>query len=197
MRTIVRRSGVSLVFIILVVGGYAAYRFTLAFFGGVPEDFSLARSRGAFIAQTIVGTSNDLSADLARVEELDRTYNYTEALVLTSELAKQTVEIRTRAVELAAELEIMTRAMPSIRSSEARALALESVTNRLALINHLITYSDALLQLVDALRGRFTGTYTDAQVNELIDRVNGEIVAINELDSKAQETMNKFDELTR
>lgn len=195
MRALSRRFTIPTAFFAIVISGYVIYRFVLSSFG-VPEEFSVARTQGAFIAQNIVRTSNDLSAALAQVGELERAYNYTDALVLTSELAKDTVAIRTQAVELAAELEKMTRAMPSIQSSEARALALESVTNRLALINHLITYSDYLLQLVDTLRGRFTGTHTDAQVNKLIDRINGEITAINELDIRAQEVMERFDGLT-
>lgn len=196
MRALSRRLTIPTGFFIVVIGGYAIYRFVLVSFG-VPEDFSIARTQGAFIAQNIVGTSNNLSESLSRVEELEREKNYTDALVLTSELAKDTVSIRTQAVALAAELEKMTQAMPYIKSSDARALALESVTNRLALINHLINYSDVLLELVDTLRGRFTDTHTDAQVNELITRINQEITAINELDIKAQEVMERFDKLTK
>ena len=75
--------------------------------------------------------------------------------------------------------------------------ALESISNRLALINQLINYSGDLGALLDVLRSRFTGTGgTNAQVTTLVNQINTDVNAINNFNNQATQAMVKFDSVT-
>ncbi|MEK7195089.1 MAG: hypothetical protein AAB655_00135 [Patescibacteria group bacterium] len=164
--------------------------------GSVPEGFIQARLQGALIAQNIVNLSNQSALDLNEVGELDRNKNFVEALNLTTELIKKSQEIRDQAVLLSSEIEKMTKALSEIDSFEARQAALEAIANRLALISRLINYSGYLGQLLDVLRGRFTGIYAPSyEVQNLITQINSEVRAINNFNTQAGRAMERFDEI--
>jgi hypothetical protein len=191
-----RRIIIFFVFVFIVGGGYVLVQFLLSS-GGVPKEFTDARLQSALIAQDIVNLSNQSVIDLAKINELDMQGKSTEALNLTTDVIKQSQQIRDRAVELSGQIEIMTRSLSNIDSLEARQAALESIANRLALISRLINYSGYLGQLLDTLRSHFVGSTQSGNkdVELLIDQINGEVRAINNFNSQATQSMNKFDKI--
>lgn len=188
-----RQAKIILGFVAIVVVGYAAARFTQGS-GGVPGDFTNARLQGALIAQDIVNLSNESTNGLERVNELDKQGDYANALAMMSDLVAQATEIRNRAVELSAQIEQMTKALSDIDDFNARRAALESISNRLALLTQLISYSADMSQLMEVLQSRFTGTGgTSAKVQALVNQINTDVNAINNFNAQAGQAMDRFD----
>ena len=194
MMHISRRTMVLAAFLALVVGGYLLARLSTSSQGMSP-DFTDARLQGALVAQDIVNLSNDVSGSLDKVHALDEQGNYAEALNITHDLVQKSQEVRKKAVELSGQLEKMTSSLSTVQSTDARAAALEAISDRLALIARLINYSDSLSDLLLALQSRFAGTASarDAQVNGLISQINAEVTAINNFNRQAAQAMDRFD----
>jgi hypothetical protein len=188
-----RRTKIILAFIIVVAAGYAIATLTRGG-GGIPQDFTEARLQGAVIAQNIVNLSNQSTADLAKVNELDAKRDYKNALKLATELVTQSQGIRDKAVELSTQIGEMTKALSNISDFDARQAALESISSRLALINQLINYSADLSRLLDVLQDRFAGKGgSGAAVQALVNQINTEVNAINNFNSQAGQAMDRFD----
>ena len=186
---------VSSAFIIILLGGYFLARLGMGS-GSVSTEFTDARMQGALIAQDIVNLSNDMGAGLEQIHALDARHNFTEALNVTQGLIEKSKEVRKKAVELSAQLEQQTSALSSVSSDDARAAALESISDRLALITKLINYSDSLADLLSALQARFTGAEAgqdSSKVTQLIQEINSEVTAINHFNRQASQAMDRFD----
>lgn len=184
----------AVVFLFLLVGGYAIYRLVLASQGQIPEDFANSRAEGALVAQMIVSLSGEVSGDLQRVSELDKEQRYEEALSAVTELSAKNEKMRDEAIQLSKELEKMTKALSEIKSPEARNFALESINHRLALITRLVSYNDGIVRLLNELRLRFSGVNrSDGQVGIIIGRINLEVAAINDFNKRAMDAMDRFD----
>src|SRR5579864_2102684 len=134
-----RRTKIILGFIAIVVLGYAVVKFTQGS-NAVPQNFTDARLQGAIIGQNIVNLSNQSMDALSKVNALDKKQDYGNALTATGDLVTKSQEIRDQAIQLSAEIEQMTTALSNISNLDARQAALESISNRLALINQLINY---------------------------------------------------------
>jgi hypothetical protein len=191
-----RWAKISIAVVVVIVGGYLVSKLNLSS-ATVPADFSDARFQGALIAQDIVNLSNQVSSDLSKVQSLDSNDKTDEALNLTADLLKKSAEVRTRAVELSQQLEKMTSSLSGVRSQDARAAALESIADRLALINRLINYSDYLARLLNTLREKFAGVKQDAQISGLVAQINAEVTAINNFNRQAGQAMDRFDSIIR
>ncbi len=163
----------------------------------IPLDFKDARTQGAIISQNIVNTSNSLTDDLNRISQLERDRKINEAVNLATELIERSEEVKKQANELSEQLEKMTGALSDVQDPEARALALESITDRLALISRLISYSDYLGQLLTNLRSRLSGQVTFGDTQTLIDQINAEVTAINNFNRQAADAMDKFDKMVK
>ncbi len=189
---------VSVAFLVVIAGGYFLARFGMSS-GGVSTQFTDARMQGALIAQDIVNLSNDMSAGLEKVHALDAHGDFAEALNVTHDLIAKSQEVRKKAVELSGQLEHQTSALASVSSDDARAAALESIADRLALIARLINYSDSLADLLNALQARFAGIggVKNSKVTQLIQAINLEVTAINHFNQQASQAMDKFDQIIK
>jgi len=184
--------------VIIVAAGYIAGSKLGFSANGVPAEFKDARFQGAIVAQDIVNLTNGVPTDLEKVNQLDEQKNYGEALNMTIDLLKRSQDVKNRAVELSAQLEKMTGALGSIKSDEARQAALDSISNRLALIGRLLSYSDYLTQLLNSLNKRFVGEKLPPnQIENLIAQINAEVTAINSFNREAGQAMDRFDNITR
>src|SRR5437868_3952398 len=121
---------------------YYAFRFVFARGVKVPTEFYEARSRGAVIAQDIVNESNSVAQNIGKINDLDKSGKYEEALAQIKNARGETTDIRKRAVDLGNELKIMTNAVESINSDAAQKAAVQSITNRIALESQLVTYTN-------------------------------------------------------
>ena len=189
-----RKIKIFLALVVIVVAGYVAGGRLGFSANGVPVEFKDARGQGAIVAQDIVNVSNGLSGELEVINKLDEQGNHTEALMKTVELLRRTQEVKAKALDLSGELEKMTGGLASIKSAEARQAALESITNRLALIGRLLSYSDYLAQLTNSLRVRFSGgSVQENHIKNLIAQINAEVTAINNFNKQAGQAMDRFD----
>lgn len=198
MKKLPRKVKLFLVFAAVVFGGYLAITLAGSFGGGVPAAFSDARMQGALIAQNIVDVSNRSAADLEKISVLDKSGNLTEALSEITAMVGRSQEIRDQAVKLSAELEKMTRSLSEVKSFEARQAALEAIGNHLSMISKLINYSGYLGGLLEVLRNRFLGNFSDnVRVADIINQINIEVKSINDLNVQAKSAIQRFDELVR
>lgn len=191
-----RKTKIILGFVAVVAVGYGIVRWTQGS-GGIPPGFTTARMQGALIAENIVTLSNQSTATLAQVNELDKAGDYKTALSLTTNLVTQSGDIRTQAVALSTQIATMTQALSGVSDLNAQQDALEAISDQLALLNQLVSYSADLGSLLDTLRNRFTGADgTAATVNTLVNQINTDVNAINNFNSQAKQAMDKFDSIT-
>lgn len=187
-----RRAVVIGAFILIVFAGYfLGVRRLIS--SGPPIEFTEARSRGAAVSEEIVNLSNEISRDLEAVSKLDAEGKSWEALDAIVLLLQKTADIKQRATGLSRELEAMTAALLQVRSREAQQAAMESITQRMALISRLMSYADYLTQLSEVLRKHFTETPTKENVGVIVAQVNAEITAINNFNNQAAQAMDRFD----
>jgi len=190
-----RQTKIMIVFLALIgVGALTAWFSSKK---GVPQGFIEARQQGALIAQNIVDLSNQSTNDLAQVNSLDKSGDYTDALVLTTNIISKNETLRDQATSLSSQIEAMAKSLPEISSSEAQQAALDAISSRLALVSELINYSNDLNKLLVTLQGHFTGTSIKrGDVPTIVDQINTDVNAINNFNSQAQSSMVQFDTLT-
>jgi len=89
----------------------------------------------------------------------------------------------------------MTRSLEKVNNDDAQQIALESISNRLAMITELVSYSNHFEELTAVLQGKFNGTRVpDARpVNSIINDINTQVEAINNFDREAQGAIERFD----
>lgn len=192
MRFFSRRAAIIVAFLAIVFGGY---------FLGVrqlnsstpPVDFTEARMRGAVISQDIVNLSNEISKDLETVNRLDNEGESREALSAIVPVLEKTNNLKKKAAELSMELEKMTASLLKVKSQDAQRAAMESITNRMALISRLLSYGDYMTQLAETLRRRFINASTSQSVAQIVAQINAEITAINNFNRAAGQAMDRFD----
>ena len=197
MSTFSRRTKIIAAFIIIVAVGYGLVLFWRAQ-NAVPANFTAARIQGAIIAQTIVNDSNQSTDELNAINKYDQEGDYTDALASTTALINQSAGLRNEAVQLAAQVQQMSTEIPNIKSTDAQQAAIQSMTNRLALINELITYSNDLDHLLAVLQSRFSGTpQPNTEVANIVSQINADVNMINNFNTQAGQAMDKFDSLEK
>jgi dynactin complex subunit len=197
MSTFSRRTKIIAAFIILIVAGYGLVLFWRAQ-NAVPANFTAARAQGAIITQTIVNNSNQSTDELNAINKYDQEGDYTDALASTTALISQNAGVRTEAVQLAAQIQQMSTEIPNIKSTDAQQAAVQSMTNRLALINELLTYSNDLNHLLVVLQSRFSGTpQPNSEVSNIVSQINADVNMINNFNAQAGQAMDKFDSIEK
>jgi hypothetical protein len=197
MSTFSRRTKIIAAFIIIVAVGYGLVLFWQSQ-NGVPASFTASRLQGAIIAQTIVNDSNQSTDELNAINKYDQEGDYTDALASTTDLITQSAGLRTEAVQLAAQVQQMSTEIPNIKSTDAQQAAVQSMTNRLALINELITYSNDLDHLLAVLQSRFSGTpQPNGEVANIVSQINADVNMINNFNAQAGQAMDKFDSIEK
>ena len=190
-----RRTKAITAFVIVIVAGYAIARFWQSQ-NQIPEAFTGARSQGAIIAENIVSTSNESTAELQKINELDQEGDYKDALTLTNGLITQSESLRNQAVQLSAQVQNMTQSLSSINNFDEQQAALESIASQLALINQLINYSGDLGHLSDVLQARFQGQpEPTGTVQGIVNQINTDVNAINNFNTQATQAMAQFDKI--
>ena len=164
----------------------------------IPAQFTNSRLQGALIASEIVDLSNQSVRDLKKINDLDRQGDFPGALKLVSGVIEKSTEIREKAILLSQELEGMTLALQGIEPESAREAAFESISNHLVLIGRLVNYSNYLGELLQVLKSRFSGNFSDGdRVPILVANINAEVNEINKLNNQAKEAIERFNELAR
>jgi len=196
MSNLSRRAKIIAVFLaLIIVGTVTAWIMNKR--GGVPAGFTQAREQGALIAQSIVDLSNQSTNDLVQVNDLDKSGDYTNALVITTNIITKNQTLHDQAISLSNQIEAMAKSLPDISSPDARQAALDAISSRLALVSELINYSGDLEKLLVTLQGHFTGAVIKpGDVQAIVNQINTDVNAINNFNSQAQGSMVRFDTLT-
>ncbi|MBI5079078.1 hypothetical protein HZB06_00150 [Candidatus Wolfebacteria bacterium] len=181
------------VFLLIILISYFVVRFLAIEPKNVPEEFLRARQGASTIADSIVFLSGESAKKIGEIAELDKERKYSDALNLISKELERNQQSREKAVELSKELEIMAKNLADISPSEAGQTALQAVSSETALISRLITYNDYLYQILGVLREKFLGKSDGDKIQELINKINGESQAIDDLNKKFNDTMKEFD----
>jgi len=193
-----RRPRFYLLFVLILVGSYFVIGLVRSSDTVIPAQFTNSRLQGALIASRIVDLSNQSVEELKLINDLDREGDFPGALELVSKVINQSAEIRGEAVKLSAELEGMTLALQGIESVSAREAAFESISSHLVLIGRLVNYSNYLGELLEVLRSRFLGDFSDGdRVPILVANINAEVSEINKLNDQAKAAIERFDELVK
>jgi predicted transcriptional regulator len=182
------------IFAVIILGIYGLAKFVLSEKITIPENFTNSRMQSALISESIIDLSNQIKENVSKINSLDEEKKYKEAFNLLNETNIKILDIRQKAIQLSTELEKMTKELGNIKAGGAEPLALSAITNRLTIISHLINYSDYLFQLNLALQDRFYGKNNRDQILSLIDKINAEVEAINQANSKSNIDMAKFDD---
>jgi hypothetical protein len=191
-----RQTKIIIVFLALICVGIITAWFSSRK-NGVPADFTAARTQGAVIAQSIVDLSNQSTNGLTQVNNFDKSGDYTDALVLTTNIITKNKTLHDQATSLSGQIEAMAKSLPEISSPQAQQAALDAISSRLALVSELINYSGDLENLLVTLQGHFTGaSIKPGDVQTIVDQINTDVNAINNFNSQAQQSMVQFDTLT-
>ncbi len=178
----------------IIIAGFFLARYRSS--AGVALAFKDARAQGAAIADNIVNLSNQISVDLDKVSEYDKAGQTQEALDLTTNLHFKVQDIKGQASQLSDQLRNMIGALDSIRSPGAKQAAIESITNRMALISRLFSYGEYLDQLSIVLTHRFIGASDKSSVPVIVSQINAEVTAVGNFNKQAVQAMQRFDAIT-
>ena len=160
----------------------------------LPFEFKEAKHSASSLAQEIVNLSKDLRESLEEINRLDSEKKYTEAIDLLTQAVERNRETREKAIKLSEELSKMALAVPEISPIAASQKALQAISSETTLISRLIAYNDYLNQLLEELRLKLLGkSISGNKIQELISKINEEVRAINELNSKFNSLMERFD----
>ncbi len=164
----------------------------------LPGEFTDARQKGSQVAGRIIELSRDNLALLNEVARYDRANDHPEALIAISNAIIQNRENQVEAIRLSEQLTAMAEQAPRIRPARGREIATEAVAAEVALVSRLIYYNSYLSQLFETLKVKFEKpwvAYLDGQVNDLINKINDEAQAINELNKKFLALMVELDQI--
>jgi len=167
----------------------------------VPSEFFQARSKGAVLADEIVILSKESINNLAEISAEEEISNYTAGLELVLLEVDRNAKSRTKALSLSEELGTMASSLSEVKPENAAEIGLQAIINESQIAQRLINYNNYTLQLLGVLQTRFENgggsPETDKKVKELIEKMNEEASAINELNENYLKLMSEFDALTQ
>lgn len=176
-------------FIVFRVSGAGDNRF-------VPHSFLEARTNGSMIAELIVQLSDESVKNLQEINNHDKEGNFALASDLVRAELRRNNEARAKALDLSKQLEQMTIGLRAVQPEQAQLLVTQAISYEISLINRLLTYNDYLNQLLSTLQSRFDGTGgSSGMVSQLLQNLNTEAQAINDLNAKYTATMGEFDRI--
>lgn len=185
------------VFAVAVIVVFALFlmgRFLIAKDVIIPLEFQIAHQEAIVVADEIVSLSDISAKKIWEISQLADKGKYGDAINLTKAEIQKNQELREKALQLSADLEIMARASAKISSEAAAREAIEAVSVEMALISQLINYNGYLYEILDILKQRVLGiTANYNEINNLIEKANREANFINSTNEKFNEMMRKID----
>lgn len=155
--------------------------------GIFPPSFAEAYSAALNLSSVISEAAEEATVRINEINEADRKGDYIRAFNLTVEQAKQHEGLRMKSVELLAELQKMAASVEQIDSPTVQQLILQAVSTQVSLVSHLLIYNERWISLLNHLRNKFLSAEPwvfNPETEELIQKINDEIEAINKLNRK-------------
>ncbi len=177
----------------LVVGAGALLLSTESRF--IPDAFTEGRNKGAQSVQTIAEMIDESLKALKEISDYDRRGDLASAVYLINKELTSTSGRQEEARSLASAMEQMARAIPEIKPTSAQQTALEAVSAQVAAVSRLVTYNQYLADLFNLLQQRVRGekNATTEKVQKLVEKLNDEASAINELNAQFSKSLAQFD----
>lgn len=191
------RIRILIIFALAVLAAYLIIKFFAPAAKNIPMEFLQARQESSLIAENIVSISGRTAKSINQISELDKNKNYTEALNLISEELNNNREARENAIKLSSQLEIMAKNVSQISPTAAGQTALRAISSETALISRLINYNDYLVKLLEILQAKFLEKEKNSndKITDLINKINEETRAINDLNNNFSTLMQEFDKI--
>jgi len=161
----------------------------------IPEPFTEGRVEGARAAIAITAMINGSLKTLSDVRAAEQRNDLATAVYLIRAEMNNTSERQNQAHILAAAMEKMATAIPEIKPTSARQIALEAVSAQVATVSHLVTYNDYLANLFNLLNEKMRGdkNATTEKIQKLVGQLNAENITINELNAQFNRSLKQFD----
>lgn len=182
-------------FFAIILAAYFFWKVVLVGGSFVPTEFLEANQQGSAIATNIVNFSKESSNNIEKINSLDREGNYSAALELIMKEINRNEEMKKEAYNLSSELAKMAETLGEIKPKEATETALKAINYETSLIIRLINYNAFMGDLLVTLRDKFIGKeISSAEVEKIVEKINNEAVAINDLNEQYKTAMSEFSE---
>lgn len=182
-------------FVAIIFLAYLFWKIILVGGSFVPKEFLEANQQGSLIATQIVDFSKKSVTNIDKINDLDKAENYSEALNLIMEEISRNEEMKKEAYNLSSKLAKMAETLKDIKPKSATEIALKGINYETSLIIRLINYNAFMGDLLVTLRDKFTGKLVEeGRVKEIIEKINNEAVAINDLNEQYKTAMSEFEE---
>jgi len=164
---------------------------------GLPSEFIEGRTKGAELSSEIAALYDQSLNNLRQIGQYEKEGDIASAFDLLEEEITRNQDAQRKAIELSSELEKMARSIDRIKPDSAKIAATEAVSSEVTLVSRLVSYNEYFSQLFEALGEKFQDPqkYTNGKIEELLDNMNKESQAINELNARFNESLTKLDSL--
>ncbi len=178
--------------LIIGVGALVISYFVAA---GIPRAFFESRVQSAGAANNLAVLINNSLANLRLIEQYQKNESYVQALELLDFELSQKSDKQNAAVLLASNLETMAKAAIEIKSSGARAVAVEAVTTGVSMVSRIVNYNASMDQLFIAIQYKLqTGnTPSGTNIRTLLTAINSDGQSINTLNNSFNDLLKEFD----
>ncbi|MCL5011986.1 MAG: hypothetical protein M1320_01020 [Patescibacteria group bacterium] len=178
----------------IVVLAFFAFIFSSLSKNSIPDDFYTSRQSASDYAQNIVTMLAQTGDNITALQKGTGFKTRSDAAdMITAEIQKNK-DIREKAVQLALDLEQMAKSVPDISPKEAAQTALVAISQETALIGQLLSYNNDLNQLLLLAQEELVNGFRNySEMNAIIAKVNAEASEINNLNSRFNDEMKKFD----
>lgn len=179
---------------LVVIGSFVGYTIWSLTSTHVTDAFSGSRQLAWQYAKTISDSVKDTPQNLEKIQSLEQNGKDDEALTLLVAEAQKNAVAQDAAIKLSAELSVMAKEIPNIKPEKSGQQALVAISTETSLIYRLLSYNGYLSNLLSLLRDKITGKlYGVDKINQVVDSINGEIDAINSLNTQFAQNMSAFD----
>jgi len=192
-----RRMRILIIFLLIVAAVWLIIKTLTPEVKNTPKKFLEARQEASLVAKDIIDISGRTAENIKRISDLDKNKEYTEALNLISEELNNNRLARENAINLSAKLETMAKNVSQISPAAAGQIAIQAISSETTLISRLITYNDYLIKLLEILQAKFLEKEKNAndKIADLIEKINDEARAINDLNNNFNNLMTEFDKI--
>lgn len=161
----------------------------------IPPAFIEGRTAGAEAAVAVTTMINESLKTLNDVATYESRGDLASAIYLIRTEMSKAEERQKQASALASAMEKMAKAIPEIKPASAQQIGLEAVSSQVATVSRLVTYNEYLTNLFNMLNERMRGNpeATKAKVQSIVAKLNEENVAINQLNTQFNRSLQQFD----
>lgn len=161
----------------------------------ISRQFFEARIRAADSSKNLVRLVEDSLKNLRTVEQMEKNRQMKPALEIVNFELTNSRERQNVAVALSGHLENMAQATNGMTPENAERLAVEAVSSGVSLVSHLITYNNLLNEVFATFQESMNnGNGASGLIGPIVDEMNAEARAINNIGARFNELLQEFDE---